>query len=144
MRSKPDDGIDIYVGSTSKALKSRLYDHRADAGRVNSRFNTRMLEVGKYNWQIIPLLTFSCDKKTIREFEKSWVEILNTDLNTYSPSDENHNASHNELTKRRYRDNIENKTYYCEVCDKSFGQKCDLRKHFNTLKHQYVYLNSVD
>ena len=44
-----------------------------------------MREVGLENWQIVPLLTFACDKITIRNYEKSWHDLLNADLNTVSP-----------------------------------------------------------
>ena len=60
-----DDGKDLYVGSTSKALKKRLYDHRGNVKRYNSRLYTRMRETGLNNWEIVPLLTLSCNKKTI-------------------------------------------------------------------------------
>ena len=84
---KPDDGTDIYVGSTSQALKKRLWSHKHYTKIVNSKLYVRMKEVGINNWRIIPLLTYLCDQKTILEFEKSWVELLNPDLNTYSPLD---------------------------------------------------------
>ena len=44
-----------------------------------------MREVGLENWQIVPLLTFACDKITIRNYEKSWHDLLNANLNTVSP-----------------------------------------------------------
>ena len=54
---KEDDGTDIYIGSTSKILKERLHDHRGNVKRYNSRLYTRMREIGKYMWEIIPLLS---------------------------------------------------------------------------------------
>ena len=69
---KPDDGTDTYVGSTSRTLEWRIYYHRDEAKKrnSNSKLYTRMHKVGIYNWEIIPLLMYPCDKKTIREFEK--------------------------------------------------------------------------
>ena len=46
---KPDDGTDIYVGSTSEPLKARLQKHRSYVGICNSKLYLRMQEVGKYN-----------------------------------------------------------------------------------------------
>ena len=141
---KPEDGTDVYVGSTSKTLKNRLKDHRHDAGRCNSKLYKRMFEMGIDNWKILPLLVHICDRKTIQEFERNWIELLSPDLNTYSPLDENPNVNNIEASKRHYRNSIENKTYYCNVCDKAFGKIYALKRHFNSLKHQYAYLNSVD
>lgn len=63
---KPDDGTEIYVGSTSKTLKQRLKDHRGETQRkrkVNkSKLYTRMLEVGVNNWEIVLLLSFTIKK----------------------------------------------------------------------------------
>ena len=99
---KEDDGTDLYVGSTSKPLKYRLKDHRCKAERCNSRLYKRMREIGKHNWEIIPLLSRICDRNTIYKVEKKWIGILGTDLNSNSPFDENHNANNNALTKKRY------------------------------------------
>ena len=141
---KPDNWTDIYVGSTSLPLNRRLSKHRTAAGIENSRLYTRMLEVGIYKWKIVPLLTYPCDQKTIREFEKTWIDVLNSDLNTNSPLDENSNVNNIEVIKKHYRDSIESKKYYCDVCDKSFGKIFNLKRHFNSLKHSYAYMNSVD
>ena len=103
-----------------------------------------MREIGVNNWQVVPLLTFTCDKKTIREFEGKWVEVLNTDLNTYSPLSDNYEKRCRQSDRKLYRSNIQNKTYYCNVCDKPFGQKIDLKRHFESLNHSYAYLNSLD
>ena len=142
---KLDDGTDIYVGSTSLTLTKRLGCHRAGAQVSNgSKLYTRMCEVGIYNWQIIPLLTFACDKKTIHEFEKSWDEVLDTDLNTYSPLSDSYMKRCRQADRKLYHSNIQDKAYYCGVCDKSFVHNSALQRHFNSLKHQYAYLNSVD
>ena len=81
-----DDGTDIYVGSRLKTLYGRLKDHRSDSQRANSKLYNRMREVGLYTWEMVPLLSFACEMKTIFEFEKEWCkEALDTDLNSNSP-----------------------------------------------------------
>ena len=85
-----------------------------------------MCEAGITNWQIIPLLTFACDKKPIREFEKSWIEVLNTDLNTYSPLSDSYMKRCKQTDRKLYHSNIQKKAYYCDVCDKSFGYRYNL------------------
>ena len=83
---KEDDGTDLYIGSTSMNLKEWLWKHKSCVtGNRTSKLYTKMREIGVNNWQVVPLLTFTCGKNTIREFEGKWVEVLNTDLNTYSP-----------------------------------------------------------
>lgn len=186
---KPDDGTDVYVGSTSMTLKERLLVHSfivktLKKGYENNKLYVRMREVGLYNWEIIPLLSFTCGKKTIREFEKKWVKILCSDLNSFSPitNKKEYNANYYESNKdvilqkkanyyelnkdvilhqrANYRKlnkdailkkqanhrqlTIQNKVHHCDVCDKSFRSIYDLKKHLDTLKHQYTYLNSVD
>lgn len=74
---KPDDGIDIYIGSTSLPLSWRLKHHRYNAKNfINRNFNkndrlyVKMREVGVYNWKVVPLLSFTCNIITIHEFER--------------------------------------------------------------------------
>ena len=146
---KPDDGTDIYVDSTSQPLKKRLQRHRTYVRISDSKLHTRMREVGIDKWKIIPLLTYPCDKKTICEFEKEWMKVLNADLNTVSPLGTSskckwYNEKGKGLMRKYYLDSIESKRYYCDICDKPFGFSYDLRKHLNSLKHSYAYLNSVD
>ena len=156
-KNKPDDGTDIYVGSISMNLKYRLSSHRSPSSYMRkSKLYVRMLEIGLNNWEIVPLLTFTCDKKTILEFEKEWIKILNADLNKNLPviniSKKEYRANfyrlNKEFCKRRqvyyYHNNIQNKIHHCDVCDKSFGWNYFLQEHFDTLKHQYTYLNSLD
>ena len=144
---KPENGTDIYVGSTSRSLKWRLQVHRAYAKVSSSILHTRMVEVGIYNWKIVPLLVHICDQKAIRDFEKSWIGILNPDLNTYSPintTNKWNNGKGKEIKRKHHYDSIENKRYYCDICDKAFGYSTGLRSHLKTLKHSYAYMNSVD
>ena len=141
---KPEDGTDVYVGSTSLSLKVRLQRHKAASSVRNNKVYTRMREVGTNNWEILTLLVHICDRKTIQEFEKHWVELLKPDLNTYSPSDDNHNANKVKAIIKCYHNSIENKTYYCNICDIAFGFKHNLKRHLKTLKHSNNYMNSVD
>ena len=87
-----DDGTDIYIGSTSRPLKERLWEHQKKARKfkmlgysVNNKLFTRMFDVGIRNWRIIPLLTFAWDQKTIFEFEKQWIDLIGAGLNIRSP-----------------------------------------------------------
>ena len=101
-----------------------------------------MREVGVQHWEIVPLLTFACNRETICEFEREWVKALGANLNTFSPVDE-------DLVKRRNRvkylkKDKEMKWYYCSICDVAFKDNYNLKKHFDTLKHAYAWLNSPD
>ena len=159
---KPDDGTDTYIGSTSLTLKERLCCHKRMSGYdKKSKLYVRMQETGANNWGIVPLLTFSCDKKTILEFEREWCSLLNADLNMIlaintEEEKREHNlrkyakyyASNRETVKQRkaeYRKlSKQNKVFHCNVCEKSFESGWLLRRHFESLKHQYAYLNSLD
>ena len=132
---KPEDGTDAYVGSTSQPLKSRLWDHRASAKRVDSKLYTRMREVGVENWQILPLVICPCNKEEIFGYEKMWIDLLKPDLNAISPFKEN-NEKDRERVRRHYRDSLETKRYFCDVCNVAFGDSCNLKIHFNTKKHK--------
>lgn len=171
-----DDDTDIYVGSTSQSLEQRLRIHRHDAkrpGNKNNRLYVRMNEVGIENWEILPLLGRTCDKKQAYELEKKWIRVLSADLNTYSPIREE--ATKKEYDANRYKvnkdairqqqagyrmankeanvsqqqvkyrkANKQGKRYYCGVCDLSFLQSSDLKRHLDTLRHSYAWLNAVD
>ena len=169
---KKEDGTDIYTGSTAQKLEERLRGHRKDAQiprNVNNCLYVRMNGVGLQNWKIIPLLTFACNKNTIRQFEKQWVDIIGADLNMRSPitdrkeyKAEYHQNNRDSILKRQaeyrmvnrgmllkkdkeYRENnVQNRIHHCSVCDKSFGYKKDLDKHYKTLKHSNAYMNSID
>ena len=46
---------------------------------------------------------------------------------------------------REFRENnVQNKIHHCDVCDKSFGYRTDLGRHYKTLEHSNAYMNSVD
>ena len=155
-----DDDTDIYVGSTSRSLEQRLCCHRCDAirpGNENNRLYKRMREVGLENWEIFPLLSRACGIKTIREVERKWVRILSADLNSYLPIREEETisqymAAYYENNKEtilqrqaaRYENNIRTKRFYCKVCALACRTNHDLKKHLDTLKHSYNYLNSLD
>ena len=138
------DGTDIYVGSTSLSLKLRLSNHRSKAKVCDTRLYTRMREVGAKNWGITVLETNPlCDKKEIFILEKKWIEKLKPDLNVNFPVRENNEGSRKSARRHRLR-SLEGKRYYCNVCDKIFAGNYYLQIHFNSLKHQRTYLNSVD
>ena len=154
---KEEDGTDLYIGSTSKKLKYRLSSHKCPSSHMRkSKLYERMREVGIDSWMIVPLLTFTCDRNTILEFEKEWIKVLKADLNKYSPiiniSKIEYRANHYRLNKEVYKrnqtcyyhKNIQNKIYHCDVCDKSFGCNYFLQEHFKSLNHSYTYLNSLD
>ena len=89
---KPDDGTDIYVGSTSQPLNYLLYCHKYSAKNFlrlgyseNNLLYMKMSRVGVQNWEILPLLGRMCDIKTIRELERKWISVLQADLDTNSP-----------------------------------------------------------
>ena len=67
-----DDGTGIYVGSTSQPLWKRLCEHRSAAKINDSKLYKRIREVGIYKWEIIPLLTFTCDKKKFVNWRCAW------------------------------------------------------------------------
>ena len=141
---KPEDGTDVYVGSTSLSLKTRLSEHRSHAKVGNSRLHTRMKGISVYSWKILPLVICVCDKKEIRTLERNWAELLKPDLNTFSPIDNKVTDAKKELDKKRYLESIESKRYYCEICDKAFGYLGNLKKHLKSSKHFYTYIYSVD
>lgn len=150
-----DDDTDIYVGSTSLSLKERLRIHRKDAQiprNWNNKLYVRMREVGLANWEILPLLGRTCDKNQAYEFEKKWIRVLGADLNTNSPitNRKEYSANYRKANKEAaqqymvnyYKFNIENKVFYCDICEMSFGNSGNLKKHLDSLKHSYAWLNS--
>ena len=156
-----DDGIDLYVGSTSrKNLNTRLCLHRCDAIRVGNESNRlykRMRKIGLGNWEALPLLSRTCDSKTIRKLERKWCTLLKADLKSNSPfsgfeNKKEYDAKYYTSNKGKiiqrgaeYRKlSKQNKVFHCNVCEKSFGSGWYLRRHFGSLKHQYTYLNSLD
>ena len=141
-KNRPDDGTEIYVGSTLMDLKNRLCSHRCPSSYMRElKLYKKMRGVGVDNWEIVPLLTFTCDKKTILEFEKEWIKILNADLNMNLPV---RIISKKEYRANHHHNNVRNKIHHCNVCNESFGQKTDLQRHFESLKHQRACLNSLD
>ena len=133
---KPEDGTDVYVGSTCLSLKTRLQYHRGYAKVCNTKLYKRMSEVGIYNWRILPLVVCPCNQDDIRTLEKQWIELLKPDLNTFSPIDSKTTDAKKELDKKHYRDCIESKKFYCDICNKVFGKIHNLKVHFNSEKHK--------
>ena len=103
-----------------------------------------MKEVGAKNWEIISLEVVPlCDKREILILEKKYIDELKPDLNKNFPIKEN-NEKYRERARKHYFKSLEEKRYHCNVCEKSCGSLENLKKHFNSLKHSYAYMNSVD
>ena len=138
-------GKDTYVRSTSQTLSKRLADHRSNAfrpGNEENKFYKRMREVGLENWEIVLLLTLECTPKEIRALERGWCETLEADLNTSLPIRTKEEALAYWV---RYRKSVKlSAKHRCEVCNLNFESGKDQRKHNETLKHQYAFLNSLD
>ena len=125
MLSRTDGGNDIYVGSTSVPLGHRFSQHKHNAGNPSrlkfhggSKLYEKMRVVGVQHWKIVPLLMFACDRDTIFEFEREWVEAVGANLNTLSPYGNN---VAQKVYNRRYIKKIkEEKRYYCAVCNVTF------------------------
>ena len=149
MLCRTDGGNDIYVGSTSQPLEKRFAEHKYNAGNPSrlkwhgsSKLYQRMREVGIHNFKIVPLLTFACNLDIIFVFEKQWVEATGANLNTFSPV--NDDLVIKGYDRKRKKRNKEVKRYYCDVCNIACSDSHKLKRHFDTLKHSYAWLNSVD
>ena len=130
---KEDDGTGLYVGSTSKPLKYRLSSHKCPSNYMReSKLYKKMREVGINNWEIIPFLSFACDRNTILKLEKVFIKTLNTDLNTNSPfaglNKKEYLANYNKVNKEAikhqranyYKSIIQGKVHHCDVCESPF------------------------
>ena len=141
-------------------------------GNKDNRLYKRMREVGPENWIMRQLLSMNCTKNQIRVFERMLCEILRSDLNSCVPfqtdaermeyceayrknnrevirqSKAAHSEKNREEIRRkkaeRYRRNRDSKKFFCEVCGITCGSTRDLKKHNETLKHQFMFLNSLD
>ena len=80
----------------------------------------------------------TCGQEEIRQCEKKWIGILDADLNMISPIQDD------ERDKYQNDKYLEEKKYYCEVCKKPFQCNWSLNRHFDSLKHQFTFLNSLD
>ena len=65
-------------------LDKRLKYHISDAKKLNdkskdNKLYRRMREVGLNNWEMVPLLVMTCDKKTIVKYEREWMNALCAD-----------------------------------------------------------------
>ena len=101
-----------------------------------------MIEVGPENWKKTALFEKTCGKNEIRKYEKKYYEVLQPDLNTYSPVCVNVKQSEN--AKAIFFKNLEQKKFFCNTCQMCFLYKGNLNQHKDSLKHQYAYLNSLD
>lgn len=53
-------------------------------------------------------------------------------------------ADYYEANKDYRAANIQNKVYHCDTCEMSFGTSGKLKRHLNTFKHSYAWINAVD
>ena len=97
-----------------------------------------MREVGLRNWEVLSLLSRTCNIKTIRELERKYVGVLQADLNTLMPIISKEEKKEGQIIYRRV--NVQTKRYYCIVCE----SKRDLECHLGTISHSYAWLNSLD
>ena len=148
MLSRTDGGNDTYVGCTSQPLGKRFSHHKQCAGNPSrskyyggSKLYQKMREVGVHRWKIIPLITFACDQNTICEMEREWIEALNANLNTHSPIE---NLVERMRVAKYRKKNKKTGRFYCEICGLACGSNFILKRHLDTLKHSYAWLNSVD
>ena len=141
---KPEDGTDVYVGSTSLSLKTRLQYHRGAAKVENNKLHSRMRTIGIENWQILTLEIHKCDQKEIRVLERNWVNLLKPDLNTFSLFANNYETRCRQVDRELFHRNIRDKVHHCNICDMSFGWKIHLQKHLKSSKHFWNYIYSVD
>ena len=136
---KPDDGTDIYIGSTSQPLRYRLGQHMYNAlNRLddckNNKLCAKIREVGLSNWEILPLIQVKCDIKSIKVFELGFFNVLKPNLNSQVP------IRTQEQIDNYYKINLQNRRYHCGICNKSYGDKQNLKKHLGSLKHKNTYL----
>ena len=144
-------GYDVYVGSTNN-IKRRLLEHRSNANNKNLRsWNykpyQRMREVGVEEWDVIPIITFFCDKNTIRECEDLWIKALSADLNTFSAHSDLDKAEYKaewyqknrdtylRRINERYQRNKDEEKFYCEICKLAFGSNYSLERHTESKSH---------
>ena len=143
----PDENYDMYVGSTSRTMLERLAEHKSESKRRKNsariKLYKRMTEVGLEEWKITPLFQNTCAKDEIRKFEKNWLEILDADLNTITPFSK-YNVKNREIASIIKKRNVDEKKYFCDVCEKAFQSNWHLNQHKDSLKHQYAYLDTID
>ena len=139
-----DENYDVYVGSTTMSMTKRLYDHKYHCQQkfYDSKLYVRMRQVGLDGWKISPLYEKTCTKDEIRKVEKKWIEILDADLNKNSPfSDDSRERERQMRLQNRY---VDEKRFFCEVCEKAFQSGRKLSRHKDSLKYQFTSLNSLD
>ena len=149
MLCRTDGGTDIYIGSTSIPSGYRFSQHKYNAGNPSrlkwyggSKLYKKMRGVGVHRWKIVPLLTFACDRDTIISFEQEWIKALNADLNTTAAAGKD--VVKREHKRRYHKNNKEMRRYWCGTCNVACKDNYNLKKHFDTLKHSYAWLDSVD
>ena len=151
-----DENFDSYIGSTSMSLESRLNWHKFSATQKrceNSKIYRRMNEVGLENWKIVPLLTLECIRNEILTFERKWLEVLAADLNSYLPvityeetrqKKAEYRAKNREVILRKQAEYRAKNREVLLLKKGSLGCDRELKRHNNSLKHQFTFLNSLD
>jgi hypothetical protein len=84
------------------------------------------------------------NKEKISEYRKQWYVDNKEKQAKYKKQRYEENK---EQFKQQRDKAIEEKEYYCSVCEHAFGQEADLRRHFNSIKHQQAIsdkINSLD
>ena len=142
----PDENYDVYVGSTSRPLSKRLSEHIHRCQQKfyrESKLHVRTQQVGVKEWKITPLFEKTCEKGEIQKFEKRWIEVLDSNLNTNTPIlDDNGKAI--KTQEKSAKKAVDEKRFFCNVCEKAFQSNWNLNRHQNTLSHQFTFLNSLD
>ena len=123
----PNENCDMYVGSTHTSLSARLSHHRYNTKQhAKNKLYKHMREVGHNNWNIKPLFLHTCSENEIRQYEKKFGELLEADLNTYSPVSEDVKRSAN--AQERFLKNLEQKRFFCNACQINFLHKGNLNQ----------------
>ena len=85
------------------------------------------------------------NKDAIKEYNANYRENNKDAIKEYKATyRENNKNAIKEYDAKYGENNKDFKRYYCELCDVACESKKDLTGHFDTLKHSYAWLNSVD
>ena len=80
---------DQYVGSTTRSVLKRLWDHRtkAHAGATSNVYQCMQMFSANRDWEITELETINlaaCDTDYLRQREQRWIDEINPSLNMIS------------------------------------------------------------
>lgn len=127
---------EIYVGSTTQKLCSRMTKHRFDAKTQPERLLYKHFhEQGLDRFQIILLESFPYTTlEALRAKEYQYQELLKPLFNKYKALTTPEQKLH---TQKLYQIRATEEGYYrCEVCNSNFRDICGLERHYNTEKHK--------